>query len=279
MKILILEDEQRNAMRLIRLLNDIDTTFIIEGPLTNIKEAVDFFQSGKTTDLILADIRLTDGLSFEALKYAPATVPIIFTTAYDEYAVQAFKFNSFDYLLKPLDADELEAAIDKATKAGKNYADENLRQLFDSLQKNQFRYRERFLLPYRDGYKTVRVSDINHIETENKTVYLRLNNGTSEVVNMSMDELEQQLNPDCFFRANRQYIINIEYVLFLSNLKSATKLFSVLLASKHPLITELADKLRLKYPLLPTISPCPTMRLEAIRSIIPISCRRYPKSV
>lgn len=123
MKILILEDEQRNAMRLIRLLNDIDTTFIIEGPLTNIKEAVDFFQSGKTTDLILADIRLTDGLSFEALKYAPATVPIIFTTAYDEYAVQAFKFNSFDYLLKPLDADELEAAIDKATKAGKNYAD------------------------------------------------------------------------------------------------------------------------------------------------------------
>lgn len=116
MKILILEDEQRNAMRLIRLLNDIDTTFIIEGPLTNIKEAVDFFQSGKTTDLILADIRLTDGLSFEALKYAPATVSIIFTTAYDEYAVQAFKFNSFDYLLKPLDADELEAAIDKATK-------------------------------------------------------------------------------------------------------------------------------------------------------------------
>lgn len=175
MKILILEDEQRNAMRLIRLLNDIDTTFIIEGPLTNIKEAVDFFQSGKTTDLILADIRLTDGLSFEALKYAPATVPIIFTTAYDEYAVQAFKFNSFDYLLKPLDADELEAAIDKATKAGKNYADENLRQLFDSLQKNQFRYRERFLLPYRDGYKrpyVFRTSTISKPKTRRYTFVL-----------------------------------------------------------------------------------------------------------
>lgn len=166
---------------------------------------------------ILADIRLTDGLSFEALKYAPATIPIIFTTAYDEYAVQAFKFNSFDYLLKPLDSDELEAAIDKAAKAGKNYTDENLQQLFDALQKNKFRYRERFLLPYRDGYKTVRVSDINHIETENKIVYLRLNNGTSEVVNVSMDELEHQLNPDYFFRANRQYIINVEHVLFLGN--------------------------------------------------------------
>ena len=139
MNILILEDEPRNAKRLIRLLNDIDRTFIVEGPLASIKETVEFFQSGKTTNLILADIRLTDGLSFEALKYAPATIPIIFTTAYDEYAVQAFKFNSFDYLLKPLDSDELEAAIDKAAKAGKNYTDENLQQLFDALQKNKFR--------------------------------------------------------------------------------------------------------------------------------------------
>ena len=121
MNILILEDEPRNAKRLIRLLSDIGRTFIVEGPLASIKETVEFFQSGKTTDLILADIRLTDGLSFEALKYAPATIPIIFTTAYDEYAVQAFKFNSFDYLLKPLDSDELEAAIDKAAKVGKNF--------------------------------------------------------------------------------------------------------------------------------------------------------------
>lgn len=217
MKILILEDERRNAMRLIRILKKIDPLFVIEGPCTSIKETVDFFQSGKAVDIILADIRLTDGLSFEALKYAPASVPIIFITAYDEYAVQAFKFNSFDYLLKPLDADELAEAIEKTNKAGKNYADENLRQLFDVLQQNNFRYRERFLLPYRDGYKTVRVLDINHIETENKIVYLRLNNGTSEAVNMSMDELEQQLNPDCFFRANRQYIINVEHVMFLGN--------------------------------------------------------------
>lgn len=215
MKILILEDEPRSAKRLIRMLKDIDPMFVPEGSLGSIKETEAFFRSGKSSDLILADIRLSDGLSFEALKHAPSSVPILFTTAYDEYAVQAFKFNSFDYLLKPLDADELEAAIAKATKAGRNYTDENLRQLFDSLQKNQCRYRERFLLPYRDGYKTVRVSDINHIETENKTVYLRLNNGTSEAVNVSMDELEQQLNPDCFFRAKRQYIINIEHVLFL----------------------------------------------------------------
>ena len=109
------------------------------------------------------------------------------------------------------------AGADILVNLMKNYTDENLQQLFDALQKSKFRYRERFLLPYRDGYKTVRVSDINHIETENKIVHLRLNNGTSEVVNVSMDELEHQLNPDYFFRANRQYIINVEHVLFLGN--------------------------------------------------------------
>lgn len=217
MNILILEDEKRNAMRLIRLLHEIDATFAIVGPFASVKEAVGFFRSGRMVDLILADIRLTDGLSFEALKYAPASVPVIFTTAYDEYAIQAFKFNSFDYLLKPLDVDELRAAVDKVSQAGKNNIGEDLRQLIELLQKNQFRYRERFLLPYRDGYKTIHVSDVNHIETKDKTVYLRLNDGTSEVVNMSMDELEHQLNPDCFFRANRQYIINVEHILFLGN--------------------------------------------------------------
>lgn len=223
MKILILEDEQRSAARLKRLLADIDGTFTIKGPLTSIKDAISYFQSdGNSTDLILTDIRLTDGLSFEALKHAPAAVPIIFTTAYDEYAVRAFKFNSFDYILKPLDIDELRTAIDKATRTSQANmshaaADDDLRHLIESLQKSQFRYRERFLLPYRDGYKTLRVTDINHIVTENKTVYLRLNNGTSEAISMSMDELEQQLNPDIFFRASRQYIINVEHVLFLGN--------------------------------------------------------------
>lgn len=217
MKILILEDEQHIAMRLVKLLNEIDRTFVVEGPMATISEAVKFFQSGRTTELILADIRLADGLSFEALRQAPPSVPVIFTTAYDEYAIQAFKFNSIDYLLKPIDIGELKEAISKATRAERNHTGGNLRQLFDALLKNQCRYRERFLLPYRDGYKTVRVADINHIEMENKVVHLRLCNGTTEVVGISMDELEHQLNPDHFFRANRQYIINVESVLFLGN--------------------------------------------------------------
>ena len=215
--ILILEDEQRNANRLVRLLKEIVPEARIDGPLVTIEAAAEFLRKAPASDLILADIRLSDGLSFEALKEAPPAVPIIFTTAYDEYAVQAFKYNSFDYLLKPIDADELAAAIEKVGRSGRNTSDEPLRQLFEALQQGGCRYRERFLLPYRDGYKTVSVREINHIFTENKIVRLHLDDGTSESVSVSMDELERQLDPTRFFRANRQYIVCMESIRYLGN--------------------------------------------------------------
>ncbi len=103
MNILILEDEQRNADRLIRLLQKIDPTFIISGPMTSVKDTIAYLQTQSSPDVILSDIRLSDGLSFDALKEAGSPIPVIFTTAYDEYAIRAFKYNSFDYLLKPVD--------------------------------------------------------------------------------------------------------------------------------------------------------------------------------
>lgn len=251
MDILIIEDEERNADRLIRLLKRIDTTFRIDGPLTSIDEVKSYLRINTCPDLILADIRLSDGLSFEALKEAPATVPIIFTTAYDEYAIQAFKYNSIDYLLKPIDSTELSEAIQKARQRQNVHQEENFRQLFEALQRDNFKYRERFLLPYCDGYKTVCAKDINHIFTENKIVRLFLNNGTSEAVSMSMDELEKQLNPSSFFRANRQFIVNIESILFLGNyfggklvlrLKGYPNTQIIISKDKAPLLKEWIDK-------------------------------------
>ena len=96
MNILILEDEQRNADRLIRLLQKIDPTFIISGPMTSVKDTIAYLQTQSSPDVILSDIRLSDGLSFDALKEAGSPIPVIFTTAYDEYAIRAFKYNSFD---------------------------------------------------------------------------------------------------------------------------------------------------------------------------------------
>lgn len=217
-QILILEDEQRNANRLIRLLKERLPEARVTGPLASIESAVQYLQTAPPVDLIFSDIRLSDGLSFEALKAAPPTVPIIFTTAYDEYAVQAFKYNSFDYLLKPIDPDELDAAIDKVIhNVRRPVSDEPLQQLFEALLQGDRHYRERFLLPFRDGYKTLSVTAINHIATENKIVRLYLNDGSSETVSISMDELERQLDPARFFRANRQYIICIDAIQHLGN--------------------------------------------------------------
>lgn len=217
MNILIIEDEKRNAKLLERLLLEIDSTYIINGPLVSVEETVEYLNSHNQPDLILADIRLTDGLSFEAIRQSGTNAPIIFTTAYDEYAIKAFKFNSFDYLLKPIDIDELRAAIKKVTKTGINTENNNIQQLIAQMQDNNYNYRERFLIPWRDGYRCVMVNDINHIVLKNRIVAIQLNNNTSLNIPYTMDELEKQLNPKMFFRANRQYLININHILSISN--------------------------------------------------------------
>ena len=124
MKILIIEDEQSNATRLCRILKEIDNDAQILAMTASIKETEDFFsRTEEVPDIIVADIQLGDGLSFEALKAAPQSIPVIFTTAYDQYAIKAFKFNSIDYLLKPIDKDELKTAINKALKKNNSNTD------------------------------------------------------------------------------------------------------------------------------------------------------------
>ena len=153
MKILIIEDEQSNATRLCRILKEIDNDVQILAMTASIKETEDFFsRTEEIPDIIVADIQLGDGLSFEALKAAPQSIPVIFTTAYDQYAIKAFKFNSIDYLLKPIDKDELKTAINKAHKKNNPNTDA-IKELLLSIHGQDIRYRERFLVPYKDGYE------------------------------------------------------------------------------------------------------------------------------
>lgn len=218
MNILILEDEQRNFNRLRRQLEEIDTTFHVEGPLANIQESVEWLRTHPTPDLILADIRLSDGLSFDVLRQTAIPSPIIFTTAYDEYAIQAFKYNSFDYLLKPINSEELAEAINKVRR--RTLSDthgEDMRRLVEYMYRNNYRYHERFLLPYRDGYISVQVKNISHIALKERTTLIFLNDGASMNISYSLDELESQLNPDIFFRANRQYLLHIDSIRNVSN--------------------------------------------------------------
>lgn len=169
MTILIIEDEKRNFNRLKRMVEEIDYTLRIEGPLTSVRETVAYLSGGaRLPDLIQADIRLSDGLSFDAFNKVSIDVPVVFITTYDEYTLRAFKYNGIDYLLKPVDAGELAAAVGKARRMAETSSEGSLCMLLEQMGKNSYRYRERFLLPYRDGYKSVLVSDVNHIMSENK---------------------------------------------------------------------------------------------------------------
>jgi len=215
-RIVIVEDEKLNTDRLKRLINEIKPEAVIAATLESISEAMDWFGKNEKPDAIMMDIRLSDGLSFEILNNIKLDCPIIFTTAYDEYAVQAFKYNSVDYLLKPIEKDELAIALKKVEDIDAAFSNQ---QSIESLLKyvQQKEYRTRFLIPYRDGYKTITVNEVACIYVELKNCKARLLNGGDILLSQSMEELEQQLDPKIFFRANRQYIININVVKHVVN--------------------------------------------------------------
>lgn len=215
MKILIIEDEQNNADRLVRLVNDISPDAEIVAVLASNAEVEAFFQQTyKAPDVILSDIRLGDGVSFVGLKHAPQSVPVIFTTAYDQYALQAFKYNGLDYLLKPIDAEELRKALDKVVVEHSNTTTEDIRQLLASA--GSIRYRERFLIAFRDTFHVVPVSEMSHVGISDGIVHLYTTGGKSHLLNMTLDELEKQLDPERFMRVNRQYIVSAAAVEKLS---------------------------------------------------------------
>ena len=222
MKILIIEDERSSADRLRRLIEGFGPEYKIAAAVESNAEAIAFFQTGYTkVDLILSDIQLGDGLSFEALREAPASIPVIFTTAFDHYAVQAFKFNSIDYLLKPVDEQELRDALERVKESQKDIlpsTTDAIAQLLESVKSQSIRYRERFLIPSRaDEYLIVPVSDVSHITIQDGVVKLYTLKGESHLLALTLDQVEKELDPQRFMRVNRQFIVNAIAVQKLSN--------------------------------------------------------------
>ncbi|RZL29805.1 MAG: response regulator transcription factor, partial [Pedobacter sp.] len=179
-KILIIEDEKLNADRLRRLIGMVRPESTIVAVLDSVVETLDWLNQNPTPDFVMMDVRLSDGLSFEILEKATITCPIIFTTAYDEYAVKAFKYNSIDYLLKPVELEELLIAIEKVEKRLQtNAPQQSFDQLVDALKPKT--YRNRFLIPFKDGYKAILTEEICYVYLEFKVTRARLVDG-SEVV-------------------------------------------------------------------------------------------------
>ena len=250
MKILIIEDEQSSADRLRRMLEgepmeqreqsdacissaesrqrNTEGQHEIVGVCASNAEVKAFFAEGAhhEVDLILSDIQLGDGLSFESLRTVPEAIPVIFTTAFDHYAVQAFRFNSIDYLLKPIDSEELRAALAKVKQelpsctggvGGGFSTTDAIAQLLESVKSQTIRYRERFLIPHHaDEFLIIPVSDVSHITIRDGVVRICTLEGKHHTLNMTLEEVESQLDPQRFMRVNRQFIISAVAVQKLS---------------------------------------------------------------
>jgi len=218
MKILIIEDERHNANRLQAMLKEIDAQITICDILESVADSVEWFNHQPAPDLILMDVRLADGLCFEIFSSCNVSAPVIFTTAYDEYAIRAFKVNSIDYLLKPVHRPELEAALDKYKQVvAQQQPDPAINDLIEIIKKQGATYRSRFLIPLNDGYKSVGVEELDYIYSEFKVTHLVSNDKQVYAATQTMDELEEQLDPSLFFRANRQHIISLNIIKDIHN--------------------------------------------------------------
>lgn len=210
MNALILEDETIAAQSLQRQLQDVRPEARVLAVLQTVEEAEDWFKHNEEPDLAFMDIHLADGSVFRLFDSIAVHCPIIFTTAYDQYALQAFKVNSVDYLLKPIDAEELRRALDKHDQLVRqqNGGDEGaLRRVVELLRNGEKQYKSYFLIPVVDKLVPLATQDIACIYLENKVSIAITTDGKSHVIDKPLDAIMQELDPVLFFRANRQYIV------------------------------------------------------------------------
>lgn len=214
MRILIVEDEPQAAERLSLLLTQTLPQSEIVARLDTVKRSVEWLQSG-AVDLIFMDIQLADGLSFEIFEQVPVKAPVIFTTAYNEYALKAFKVNSIDYLLKPVDGDELNAALTKwqtltAQPAAPAKMMESIAYAMQMLTK---KYKERFVVKVGEHLRALEVSEIGFFFSQEKTTFAQTADHRKHILDFTLDQLDELLDPRHFFRINRKYIVSMPAIV------------------------------------------------------------------
>lgn len=211
-KVIIIEDEKPAARRLQRMVSSLGLE--VQTLLHSVSESIEWLKTNTHPDLIFLDIQLSDGLSFEIFEQVTSKSPIIFTTAYDEYALQAFKLNSVDYILKPIDEEELEAAVKKFSDRHKPAQSLDMEQLKSLLvpQNSQKNYKNRFTAQVGQHLKLVDSNDIACFYSENKASYMHCFSGRNYPVDIPLELLEDQLDPEKFYRVNRKCILNINAI-------------------------------------------------------------------
>jgi len=224
MKALIIEDEHLTAERIRTLLLQIDPTITVMEIIDSVKTAVQWFKKNENPDLVFMDIQLADGLSFDIFEQIPIEYPIIFITAYQEYAIKAFKVNSVDYLLKPISEADLRAAITKYQRYFNNEI--NLPQIGNVLLTDIKRmihktYKTRFMIRVGDRVKSVEVNDILYFFSLDKGTYLHTSDNRNYVIDYTLDSLVDLLDPLRFHRINRRYIVSPGAITDMINLSGS----------------------------------------------------------
>jgi DNA-binding LytR/AlgR family response regulator len=213
MKVLIIEDEAPAFRRLEKILLEIDPTIEILEVLDSVEDSVKWLNNHQAPELIFMDIQISDGISFQIFEETDLLSPVIFTTAFDEYMLRAFKVNSVDYLLKPIKKEEMEAALVKfrnlhfTAQQGMDFAD-----LIKNITLNDQKYKSRFLVKQGDKMLSIRVEDIVCFFSKHGVVHIYTRHQKTYLSDFSLDELTKQLDPQFFFRANRQFMVNADFI-------------------------------------------------------------------
>jgi two-component system, LytTR family, response regulator LytT len=215
MKVLIIEDEELAVKKLQKTLLAVDPQAEIAGITGSIQESVNWFRENPAPDIVLMDIELADGQSFEIFNQAEVLCPVIFTTSYDEYTLKAFKVNSVDYLLKPVQKEELEAALSKFKRLkeggkGNVSIDHLVRELQQKLQPKD--YRKRFLVKLGQKLVSVDVDEICYFYSDGRINFFKTRDNKKFVVDYTMDELEEMLDPALYFRISRSFFVSVNCI-------------------------------------------------------------------
>lgn len=214
MRILILEDEELAADRLQSMILKLRPETEVLAVLDTVEEAVEFLRAEPPIDLAFFDIQLADGASFQVFEQLKVSCPVIFTTAYDQYTLKAFKVNSIDYLLKPINEPDLGQAIGQFEEMRAQFgtAPNSLQRVEKVLRSLQKQHKSRFVVRAGHQFLSIRVESIQYFFTEHKTTWLRHQDGKKHALEHTLEELEELLDPAMFFRVNRQYIVHIDQI-------------------------------------------------------------------
>jgi len=208
MRVVIIEDEWEASEHLASLLNEIDPSIEVIKKIDTVHQSIEFFKNNQNFDLIFMDIHLADGISFEIFKDVEIQKPVVFTTAYDQYAIKAFKVNSIDYILKPLIKTEIEQALNKFKNQKEEITNKDLfHNLYQEFTKTTKTYKTTFLVQYKDALYPIATSDLAGFFIDNGIVKGSIFEGKTYIITRTMEQLEDDLNPVDFYRINRQFIL------------------------------------------------------------------------